>query len=294
MNINKSEIRNPKSKIVIGLDIGGTKILAAAATEDGELLNRIREETPVALDEGLALLKALVQKLAAGKSIAAIGAAIGGPLDWEKGIVSPVHQPQWRNIPLKEIMETAFNSPFLVDVDTNVAALGEYRFGGVQSDRMLYITISTGMGGGFLIDGEIYRGKNGAHPEVGHQAINYRCAHPERIICDCGAKDCLEALISGSGIRRIYEKQAEALSDTEWEEVGFNLGQGLRNIAAIYAPEIIILSGGVSTGAGEKLLQPAREVLQNSLKIVPIPEIQISNLGYDSALMGTIALALNG
>ncbi len=278
--------------VYVGLDIGGTKIMAASAGSDGEIIERLREDTPVDLNEGLDLVKRLVRRLSSDEEIMALGAAIGGPLDWQEGIVSPLHQPQWRNVPLKTIMEDEFKCPFYVDVDTNVGALGEYQFTDVSARRLMYLTISTGMGGGFIIDGQIYRGEDGAHPEVAHQAVNYRCRYPQLVNCECGASDCLEALVSGNGIRRIYQKPAEQLTDDEWEEVGYNLGQGLRNLATILVPELFVLGGGIATGAKEKLLQPARKVMVDKVKIVPIPEICLSKLGYESALRGAIALAM--
>ncbi len=278
--------------VYIGLDIGGTKILAAAASGEGEVLERVRAATPQALDSGISLLLDMVGKLRKGKRLRAIGAAIGGPIDWKKGIVSPLHQSEWRDVPLKKIMEDAFACPFRVEVDTDAAAFGEYQFGKRKPKRLLYITVSTGMGGGLLIDGQIFRGWEGAHPEAGHQAVPYRCRFPERISCECGAPDCLEGLISGNGIRRIYEKPAEQLNDEEWEEVGYNLGQGLRNLAVLYAPEKIVLSGGVAMGGGERLLGSARQVVRERMKLVPQPEIAVSKAGYDAALMGAIALAL--
>lgn len=280
--------------MVVGLDIGGSKIMAAAAYPDGAIVHRLLKATPERLLPGLELLKRMVRELTGDAKCLAIGAAIGGPLNWQQGIVSPLHQPQWRKVPLKEIMEDAFGCPFYVDVDTNVAALGEYHFGKETASRLVYLTISTGMGGGFLIDGKIYRGAGGSHPEVGHQSIPFRCTHPERVICECGATDCLEALVSGNGIRRIYRKPAEQLTEAEWQEVGYNLGQGLRNISVMYAPEVIVLGGGVSVGAGERLLMPARRVLQNTVHLVPIPEVRLSRLGYDTALRGAISLALLG
>lgn len=279
--------------VFVGLDIGGTKLLVGAADESGTILRRVQQPTPSALDAGLSSLRAMIDEVAAGDGIAAIGAAIGGPLDWERGVVSPLHQPEWRDVPLKRIMESAYGRPFAVDVDTNVAALGEFAFGGATADRLLYLTLSTGMGGGLIVDGQIYRGAGGAHPEVGHQAIPYRCAHPERVRCACGADDCLEALVSGSGIRRIYEKPAEALSDAEWQEVAYNLGQGLRNAATIYLPAVIALGGGVAVGGGEKLLARAREVMARGLKLVPVPKVRLSQLGYDTALRGAISLAIS-
>jgi predicted NBD/HSP70 family sugar kinase len=275
----------------IGLDIGGTKFLVASATLDGTIIARVQQPTPRNLAAGLALLDSMIATVSAGLAPHAIGVAIGGPLDWQTGVVSPLHQPEWRHVPLKARFEERYGCPLLVDVDTNVAALGEYAYGGEPATRLLYLTLSTGMGGGFLIDGQIYRGGNGAHPEVGHQAINYRCAHPERVQCACGAPDCLEALVSGNAIRRIYGVPAEHLNAAQWAEVAYNLGQGLRNLAAIYAPDQIVLGGGVAVGGGAPLLQAAAQVLTERLKIVPIPQLRLSQLGYDTALYGAIALA---
>ncbi len=281
-------------ELYVGLDIGGTKFAAAACRRDGAVLWRVRENTPPGLDEGLALLNKMTGEVAAGERIEAIGAAIGGPLDWRTGVVSPLHQPAWRGVPLKAMMEGIWGCPFFVDVDTNIAALGEYRFGDCKAGRMLYVTVSTGVGGGFLVDGRIYRGTNGEHPEVGHQCINHKCSNPAGINCECGAPDCLEALVSGNGIRRIYGKPAEELDEREWDEVGFNLGQGLRNMAAMLLPETIVLGGGVAVGGGERLLAAARCAMENGLRITPVPEVRISGLGNDTALTGALSAAMDG
>lgn len=280
--------------IYIGLDIGGTKLMVAAADVAGRMLRRTRAPTPLGRDEGMALLHQMIAEVAAGEGIAGIGAAIGGPLDARSGVVSPLHQPEWRDVPLKALMERRWGCPFWVDVDTNVAAVGEYVVGGLNVPRFLYLTLSTGMGGGFLLDGTIYRGAGGAHPEAAHQAIPFRCMHPERVACECGAPDCLEALVSGNAIRRIYGRPAEELGDAEWAEVAYNLGQGLRNLAALYAPDLIVLGGGVAVGGGEKLLGAARQVMAERLKIVPIPVVRLSTLGYDTALLGALAIARLG
>jgi len=280
--------------VYIGLDIGGTKFMVAAANEAGDVLARAMEPTPEDLEEGLQLLDSMILQVAGPKKLLGMGAAIGGPLDWQTGVVSPLHQPQWREVPLKTRMESRYHCPFWVDVDTNIAALGEYYLGRVQNNRLLYMTISTGIGGGFLMDGKIYRGFNGVHPEVGHHSIAYHCMNPEGLWCECGAPDCLEALVSGNGIRRIYGKPAEALNAEEWSEVAYNLGQGLRNIAAFYAPGVIVLGGGVAVGGGEKLLDQARRVMAANLRLVPAPAIQLSQLGYDTALMGALTASFRG
>jgi glucokinase len=280
--------------IYLGLDIGGTKIMAAAADKAGNILRRARVETSRTLQQDLDNLNRLAAELAEDETILGIGAAIGGPLDWERGIVSPLHQPAWRGIPLKEIMGSRWKCPFWVDVDTNVAAMGEYRWGGGAVGRLLYITISTGMGGGFLVDGKVYRGAGGGHPEIAHQSINFRCSNPSAIQCECGVPDCLEALVSGNGIRRIYGVPAEGLAAEQWDEIAYNLGQGLRNLADIYMPDEIRLGGGVAVGGGEPFINKARDVMREHVKLVPPPEVALSRLGYDTALMGAVALAING
>ncbi len=128
-------------------------------------------------------------------------------------------------------------------------------------------------------------------PRSGTRPVRFRCTYPERVACDCGAPDCLEALISGSGIRRIYGKPAEQLSAEEWDEVAYNLGQGLRNLAAIYLPDVIVLGGGVALGGGERLLAAARDVMTQHLRLVAAPELRLSMLGYDTALLGSVVLA---
>lgn len=277
--------------ITIGLDIGGTKIMAAAANSDGQILRRVRADTPPGLDEGLALLQRLTLELQGADMITAIGAAVGGPLDWQTGVVSPLHQPEWRDVPLKAIFESKFGCPFFVDVDTNAAVMAEWRERNEETGSLLYLTLSTGMGGGFIREGALYRGKNKAHPEAAHQSVPMRVAHPERVECECGAPDCLEALVSGNGIQRVYGKRAEELTASEWNEVAYHLGLGLRNLATILAPDVIVLGGGVSVGGGDAFVAEARRVMESRLRLVPAPEVRLSRLGYDTALRGAIALA---
>jgi predicted NBD/HSP70 family sugar kinase len=279
--------------IFIGLDIGGTKFMAAAADASGKILLRARHDTPVELDAGLSLLHEMIREVAQGQEILAIGASAGGPMDHARGIVSPLHQPAWRVVPLKQIFEAKYNCPFTVEVDTDAAALAEFRFGDERAARLLYVTLSTGCGAGFLIDGEIYRGTNGVHPEYAHQTVALHASTRNRDIpCECGAQGCLTALVSGNGIRHLYGVPAEQLDDQQWQEVAFHLGQGLRNWASILAPDVIVLGGGVAVGGGEKLLHEAQRVMQENVRLTPAPLVRLSNLGYDTALRGAIVLAM--
>ncbi|HPO90407.1 MAG TPA: ROK family protein, partial [Victivallales bacterium] len=101
--------------------------MAAIANPEGKIIKQLYRETPISLTDGLKVLDDIINELSCGERISGIGIAIGGPLDHEKGIVSPLHQPEWRNVPLKQIMEDRWHCPVYIDVDTNVAALGEYR-----------------------------------------------------------------------------------------------------------------------------------------------------------------------
>jgi glucokinase len=276
----------------VSLDIGGTKIIVAAFSDLHQILARERTDTPASLEEGLNLLKQLTYRVSTGQPVRAIGASAGGPLNYLTGVVSPLHQPTWRNVPLKAIMEAEFSAPFAVDVDTNAAAMAEYLFGKSQSDRLLYITVSTGMGGGLIVDGELYRGSKGVHQEVGHQTIPYKLPVAGPIDCLCGGSDCVEAIVSGTAIKKIYGKPAEELNSTEWEQVGHNLSQALRNASALYAPDRIVLGGGVCVGGGARLVRQIQDILDASLKIVPSPRVSLSSLGYDTALWGGLAMAL--
>lgn len=277
------------TELFIGLDIGGTKFTVAAANAKGEVISRLREKTPLDLEEGLELLNQMVAKLLGTKSPCAIGAAIGGPLEWPEGIVSPLHQPQWRQLPLKKLMEEKWQCPFEVDVDTNVGALAEYEADSTQPARLLYMTISTGIGQGLCLDGELYRGGfNHTHPEIGHQKI---IVGTEPVPCDCGAFNCLSAFVCGSGIEKLYGKKAEQLNDREWEEVTDRLGLGLANATLFYAPDVIALGGGVVMGGGEKMLARLNQIVRQEVKIIRPPPIRLSICGHDAPLLGAICLA---
>jgi len=265
-------------------------MIAAAADETGRIIKRERAPTPKGPEAGLALLDEMIAEVTEGAEIIAMGAAAGGPLNWETGVVSPLHQPGWQDIPLKALMQGKYGCRFSVDVDTNLAALAEYDHGKVS--KLLYMTISTGLGGSLVVDGQIYRGMNGEHPELGHQSVPYRLAAGRTVACTCGSNGCLEALVSGSGIRRLYRKAPEELSKEEWDEVSWNLGQGLRNLAAIYLPDVIVLGGGLVFGARDSLLPPAIAVMRDHVKIVPHPKVTASDMGEHNVLAGAILLAL--
>lgn len=284
-------------RIIIGVDIGGTKLIVASAlVQNNKILKQIRKDTPKYPDEGIHLIKKMIRDVSKDNEIVSIGAAAGSPLDRINGIITaPVHQPYWKNVKIGEELQKEFGCPFFLDNDCNLAALAEYKYGDHNVSNLIYITISTGVGGGIILDGHIYRGKNGEHPEIGHQTIDWKI-EKNHVKFDPN-KDLpnnqryLENFISGSAIRRIYGKAPEDLDDSYWEEIGYNFGQGLRNIIHSYAPDLIVLGGGVVLGAGQKLLKPALNHINENVLIVPIPKICISKIGENNVVLGSIIQA---
>ena len=277
---------------IIGIDIGGTKILTASCNRQGALLFRTRISTPqdptAAMHQIIDMVRAAADH-AADETIDAIGISCGGPLDARAETISPLHLPQWRGLELGRVLRSEFNCPVRLENDADAGAFAEYYVGDAGITRLLYVTLSTGLGGGLLLDGEIYRGHDYSHPEIGHQSVPLH-PHIASVSCSCGATNCLEALISGLAIERRYGKQAANLNRDEWTEVGVLLGRGLRNVAAILAPEEIAISGGVAVGGGELLLSAARAELERNVHIVPRPRLRLSRLNYDAALWGALAL----
>jgi predicted NBD/HSP70 family sugar kinase len=276
----------------IALDIGGTKWIAASANPNGDILKRVQHPVEQDPRKGIELLYSMIEEVRVGTTeITSIGASAGGPLNYRTGEVSSLHLDKWINVPLKKYMEEKYQCPFAVEVDTDIAALAEYNIGTSSSQRLLYITLSTGLGGGFLLDGQIYRGTKGCHPEIGHQTVPFRHRNKSEVQCPCGAMNCLEALISGSAIQRNYGIPPEELPDEDWKDIGYNLGHGLRNMSVMYTPDEIILGGGIAINAHEKFLSVALSVMRDNTRIVPVPEVKISTLGTDTALMGALVLA---
>ena len=218
------------------------------------------------------------------EDIAAVGIGCGGPLDPFRGIIeSPLHLPGWHDVPLVGIVEDALGSPAVVDNDATAAALGEYWFGAGRRRRvrhLVYLTVSTGVGGGLILDGRVYRGAAGNAGELGHLTID-RHGRP----CACGRRGCLEAYASGTNIaRRAREALAggeasslraieavtardvsaaaaagDALAARIWNETTEILGTAVATILDVFNPELVVLGGGV-TRAGAQLLDPVRAI----------------------------------
>lgn len=300
------------------IDLGGTKVALGVADDDGRLVASTRFATrPERGPE--AIVAEMAQGLAAlapGASLSAIGVGSVGPLDLETGtILSPPNFPGWARVPLSAMLEAATGAPVSVDNDANAAALAEYRFGAGQGARCLvYATISTGIGGGVVIDGRLRHGLGGGAGEFGHQTIL-----PDGPLCGCGNRGCLEALASGTAIARRARElnsprmlalaggpedlhaghvaQAAAEGDPAaaalWRETIEFLAIGLGNVVTTLAPDLVVLGGGV-TAVGEALFAPLRERLAARVRMLPVDRLALrpSALGAEVGLYGAIAVAL--
>lgn len=306
---------------VAGIDIGGTKIALAVADLDGRVLEQTRfpartsERGPHAIiEEALTGIEHILKNT--GARLAAAGIGCGGPLDRKRGLIlSPPNLPGWDEFPVVRLVEERLGVPALLDNDANAAALGEHRHGaGRGYKHLVYITHSTGIGGGVIVRGELVHGVCDGAGEVGHMTVL-----PDGPECGCGGRGCLEALCSGTGIaRRARERLAagaasslsslspsevtaravaeaaragDAVGTAVWDEMIHYLAVGVGNLFNLLAPEAVVIGGGVSE-AGEQLFGPLRERVRERMRMLPPDKINIlqASLGGDSALHGAVIL----
>src|SRR3990172_9479164 len=306
------------------VDLGGTKVGAVVADRSGRVLGDDIRLSGAA--DGLeAVLGRMVESLDAAlgragverEQLAGLGIASPGAVDVDRGVVPNAPQlPGWQDVPLARIMAERIGVPAILENDASAAALGEHRFGAGRGSRhMLYITVSTGLGGGIIIDGELYRGKSGAAGELGHVIIDIN-GPP----CGCGARGCLEALASGTAIARMGERLAEsgdspvlarlrgregpvtaemmkraadmgdAASREAFREAGHYLGVALAGYVNVFDPEAIIVGGGCAQ-AGDLLMDQARVTMESLAMNQPLKGVRlvVRELGEFSGAMGMIA-----
>jgi glucokinase len=277
-----------RGRVVLALDIGGTKLAAGVVDESGRVHSFVvtpseaergpRTVLPRLFDLGR---RAVSESGLDWAEVGAIGIGCGGPLDAARGVlIAPLHLPGWHDVPVTAVAEEAYGRPAVLENDATAAAAGEHRYGaGTGARNMVYLTISTGVGGGVVVDGRLYRGAgNGA--ELGHVTVDWR-GRPCR---GCGRLGCLEAYVSGTSIAErareaVAQNGSSSLASLEgptaedvaaaaragdevareiWDETVDALACGLTSIVNVFEPELVVLGGGV-TRAGEQLLGPVRE-----------------------------------
>ena len=277
--------------VVLALDVGGTKIAAGVVTGDGtvhsfEVAEARRDEGPTSMIERLVALgrAAVAASGMPWDRIPVIGLACGGPLDPASGLIlSPPNLRGWDRVPLTRLVTEALDRPSVVDNDATAAAVAEWWYGagrGATVRDLVYLTISTGIGGGLILDGRPYRGAAGNAGELGHVTVDWR-GRP----CGCGRRGCLEAYASGSNIAARAEEAlaatdepsslrilavvtardvtaaaaaGDAVAGRVWDETTAILASSVANFLDIFNPELVVLGGGV-TRAGDQLLFPVRD-----------------------------------
>jgi glucokinase len=250
-------------------------------------------------------------------SVHRVGVGCAGPVDLKAGLVfNPPNLPGWTRVPLTDHLQRALGLPTVLENDANAAGLGEYRYGAGRGARsIVYLTVSTGIGGGIILDGKIWHGLKDAAGEIGHMTV---C--PDGPVCGCGNRGCLEAMSSGTSIARQARgavaagrttalsaipaltsadvvrlaQQGDPVAREVWESAVTYLGIGVAAVVTILAPERVVIGGGV-TKAGDHLFQPLREEVRRRVKLVPVESVPIlpAALGPDVGILGAAAVALD-
>ncbi len=315
-----------ETEILLALDFGGTKLSAATVSVDRSCssrptwLSHDRHFSPGDADaayEQKAMLT-LARTVLNGKRPLAIGVSFGGPVDNDAGLVRLSHHVDgWESTPLADLLEAALAAPVVVDNDATIAALGEHRFGaGRGYDSLLYVTISTGVGSGWILNGRPWRGHEGMAGEIGHTVVD-----PAGPVCLCGKRGCVERLASGPYMARDAQarltandrpsilrdvlrttgsltgrdvaeaaEQGDSLARDVLQRGARALGVGLGNAANLINPQRFILGGGV-TKSGPMWW----DVVQEAARATALPEVSTeivpAGLNDDAPLWGAIALA---
>ena len=298
--------------VVGAIDVGGTKIAVGLVDRDGQILEQeVTPSEPVkqlpgALDRLEHMLRAC-QERQPGARVIGIGVGCTGPVDPVSGMLGPnTFLPGWEGFNLIDLLRAHFGVPAAVENDADAAALGETAWGaGRGASRCIYITVSTGIGGGIVLDGALYRGAGGAHPELGHIVIQSGQGEP----CFCGARGCWENLASGPALAGWYNTQArerglklpevdaravcqrsgegDALAQEAVQREGMYLGVGLANLITAFVPEVIVLGGGVMQ-SWPLFESQVRSVIRQNCGLVPWQrtELRMASLGARTGLAG--------
>jgi glucokinase len=311
-------------EVYIGIDLGGTYVRLGAFDAEGNLLaiDQALIEAQRGPQAGLARIISLIEAMLDGLvaqgghfELAGIGFGSTGPVYPETGVIdNPYTLPTWENVSIFEPLQTRFGAPLTLENDADVAALGEYWMGAGRGVKRLYaITVGTGIGAAFILDGRIYRGVTGAHPDGGHQVID-----PSGPQCYCGLRGCWESLASGPAIARqararideypnsmllemtggnpahIEARQvAEAavtgdpLGLAVMEQAARYFSLGVANFIILFLPDVIVLGGGVMDSLD--LFRPALERMTADIDVmVPARKVRIvpAQLGYHAGLYG--------
>ncbi|HSC35316.1 MAG TPA: ROK family protein [Thermodesulfobacteriota bacterium] len=314
-------------KRVIGIDVGGTNLRGALVSTDGKIINRMKiaSDADKGIDAVIDNLVRLIKGIGGGEEVSAVGFGIPGIIDFKAGIITQAPNIcNVNNYPIRENLRARLGDaiPVIIENDANCAAVGEWWMGaGKDAGSLVMITLGTGVGGGIILDGKLWRGADGFGGEVGHMTI-----YPDGPRCNCGNYGCLEVYSSATGIRRMVR---ETLSDPDtktalrelvrdedpgripeavmkaalegdraalgiWEQFGTALGIGTASLVNILNVEMIVLGGGVSLAWDMFIDRAVAELKRRALR-APAERVRVmkSVLGDDEGIIGASYLALD-
>jgi len=291
---------------VVGIDLGGTKIMAGVLS-DGVILAKVTVPTPE--EGGPAVVEAMAQAArhameAAGAEVKAIGLGTPGPLDYQQGLIKfAPNIASFTNFPIQPLLEQATGLKVYMENDANAAALAEHKLGAAKgADSTLFMTVSTGVGGGFVWGNKVLRGANGQGAEIGHITMQ-----PGGPLCGCGLDGCLEALATGPAMERmalasfnrelgtreifaLFQQGDSRASRIVLQSAGW-VGIALASLVKCFDPEVVVLGGGVALNAGQGYLDHATRSYQRYMEGWITPPIHLARLGSEAGLLGAALTA---
>jgi glucokinase len=288
----------------LGLDLGGTKI-AAAVVEDGKIIARKQIKTPqTGLEDVVSALESVSHDLLEKHSdVTALGIGVPGPLDFKKGRIR--FTPNIAGLddaPIVELLEKRLKLKVVLENDANAAGFAEHKYGAAKKyESSLYITISTGIGGGLFIADTVIRGANGITGEIGHITVM-----PHGPLCGCGQLGCWEALASGRAIAKeatfsygetlntqaVFEKAkaGERKALMVIDNAAYFMGIGIANLQKIFDPDVFVIGGGMSQ-VGDFYLNKIKAYTERFNAGFPPSKIRVAELGTDAGVIGAAAVA---
>jgi glucokinase len=310
--------------LTVGVDVGGTKVLGGVVDASGKVLATSRRDTP--REGGSALTKTIAEvalELMQQHSISAVGVSAAGFVSSDrKTMLATPNIADWNGVQLDLELTKLIGLPVVIENDANAAAWGEAKFGaGRNQAHMMMLTIGTGVGGGIVVNNELYRGAFGVAAEFGHLRVV-----PEGHLCGCGARGCFEQYASGSALRRHAReaisaspdlarnllargdgtidgltgqaitdaaREGDAVALAAFQTTAQYLGAGIASLAVLLDPSCVVIGGGV-IDAGEILLAPTRDAMKRYMPFAgkhPYPEIVAAELGNEAGLVGVADLA---
>ena len=297
---------------VLAVDVGGSKFAAGRVDATGRLERRRQVPTPpgAGADELWDALRSLLEDVSDRESPSAVGVGCGGPMRWPEGVVSPLNIPGWREFPLRDRLTAAYpGRPVVVHNDAIAMAVGEYRYGAGRGARaFLGMVVSTGVGGGIVLDGRVVDGPSGNAGHIGHVVVE-----PAGPVCGCGGHGCLEAIARGPALvawatelgwqhegpgpadgRALVAsaRAGDAIARAALARGGSAIGRAVASVAAVLDLDCIAVGGGIAN-AGDLLFAPATEAFHRHARLDFLARCRFgpAELGGDAGLLGAAVLA---